>query len=427
MRGELKGLEGRVVDGRYRLREWLGEGAFGAVFRSEQQVMGVPIRRVAVKLSRRQGMTEETARKLFSDALILAETMDGMTDTEARAHLVHLYDGGVAADVGGRAYLAMEYVQGSTLAAQFDSYPRGVPAPLLMKWARQICVALRGLHAMVPPLLHRDLKSDNVLLGLDRTVRLVDFGLAARLLETGYAEGVAGTLSNMAPETWRGESFPASDLYSLGLLIYEGLTGRLPFSHLHPPDDLPTRLHGDWLFDARAKCRIEPPSLLNNTVPRELDALVLRCLEHSPARRFATAEEVLAEIDAPRSSRRHARPDVGEEIRQARNLREQGDPHGARATLQHLLDGRTWPPSDEFALLHESAETLGVLGDHAEAALRYKTAWQLLERSPSLLRTREERVSLLRRIAEAYTNAGNRYQANRFDELRRREESHGGP
>ncbi|WP_165963915.1 serine/threonine-protein kinase [Actinomadura sp. KC216] len=430
MSAELKGFEGRTVDGRYVLREWLGEGNFGAVFRSEQHAMGVPIRRVAVKLSRRAGMSESTARDLFSDALILAEAMDGMSDTEARAHLVHLYDAGIAEDMGGRAYLAMEYVQGTTLHAQFVSYPRGVPAPLLVKWARQICLALRGLHALVPPLLHRDLKADNVLLGLDRTVRLVDFGLAARLLDVGHAEGIVGTHAAMAPETLLGESVPASDLYSLGVLIYEGLTGRHPFGHLHPPADLPSGLHRDWLFEARAKCRVEPPSLLNNTVPEELDALVMRCLEHSPARRIATADEFLTALDAPRPPKRDLQPDMEEELRHARALNEQGDLDGARAALERLLASRTWPPAERFVLLRDLGQALGELDEAAESARRYKSAWQLLDDRatglPSRPDMREQRVPLLRAIVRAYTKAGNHYQANRFEELLRREEGRGG-
>lgn len=297
---DLRSFEGRVINDRYLLTKWIGGGAFGAVFLSEQRILGRPVRRVACKISRDAGMTEEDAREKFADILRLAEAMDGMTDSEARRHLVHVYDGGLAHDAGGRAFLVMEFVQGTTLAAQFATL-KTVPAKLLFNWARQICVALRGLHALDQPLLHRDLKPDNVLLGSDLTVRLIDFGLAARLLESGTVPGVAGTLTYMAPETSQGQSVPASDLYSLGVLMYEGLTGRLPYEHLIPPPGMPDTLHGDWLYEQKRVGRaVAPPSRLNNTVTRETDAVVLRCLEFDPARRFRSAAELWTRWPWPR-------------------------------------------------------------------------------------------------------------------------------
>ncbi|WP_067825038.1 serine/threonine-protein kinase [Actinomadura kijaniata] len=381
--GDLKTLRGTVLDGRYPLEEWLGEGGFGGVFRSRQRLLGAPVRRVAVKLSRRTGLTEANVRDLFGDALLLAEAMDGMTDTEARAHLVHLYDAGVA---DGRGYLVMEYVQGTTLAAQFASLPGGVPARLMTRWARQVAVALRGLHSLTPPLLHRDLKPDNVLLGLDRTVRLVDFGLAARMVAGGHVEGVAGTLAYMAPETWRGRSVRASDLYSLGLLIYEGLTGRHPYGHLHPPYGLPADAHGDWLYEARREIIVDPPSRLNNTVPPALDALVLRCLAHDPRDRFGTAEELIEAIDEPAPAA-PARP----------------APRGAAADLVR------------------EADLLADRGDHAGAARRYERAWRTVRDDPAAPDDRAERVALLDRLSRAYRRIGNDFQADRYAELSRRE------
>ncbi|MGK5554480.1 serine/threonine-protein kinase [Actinomadura kijaniata] len=397
--GDLKALRGTVLDGRYPLEEWLGEGGFGGVFRSRQRLLGTPVRRVAVKLSRRTDLTEANVRDLFGDALLLAEAMDGMTDTEARAHLVHLYDAGVA---DGRGYLVMEYVQGTTLAAQFASLPGGVPARLMTRWARQVAVALRGLHSLTPPLLHRDLKPDNVLLGLDRTVRLVDFGLAARMVTAGHVgghvsghvgghvgghvEGVAGTLAYMAPETWRGRSVRASDLYSLGLLIYEGLTGRHPYGHLHPPYGLPADAHGDWLYEARREIIVDPPSRLNNTVPPALDAVVLRCLAHDPRDRFGTAEELIEAIDAPAPAA-PARP----------------------------------APRDGAADLVRQADLLADRGEHAEAARHYERAWRALRDVPAPPGGRAERVALLERLSGAYRRIGNDFQADRYAELSRRE------
>ncbi|MFC9974783.1 serine/threonine-protein kinase [Spirillospora sp. NPDC127200] len=390
----LSALRGRTLGGRYELGDLLGEGGFGAVFRSEQHLLGAPVRRVAVKVSRRTGLTERTVRELFGDALLLAEAMDDMTDLEARAHLVHLYDAGLADDLGGRGYLVMEYVQGTTLQAQFAQYRRGVPARLMTAWARQVAVALRGLHSLVPPLLHRDLKPDNVLLGLDKRVRVVDFGLAARMLAAGHVEGVAGTVSYMAPETSQGASVRASDLYSLGLLVYEGLTGRHPFGHLHPPDDMPAALRSEWTYHARADCRVDPPSLLNNTVPAELDELVLHCLAHDPQDRFRTADELLEAIGAYEAARVPVPPPA---------------PPPARTVPQELREHV------------EAAEKLAARGEHGTAARRLELAWRLVQGNPALLRGRTERAELLDMISASYRADGNVYQTGRYAELARRE------
>ncbi|MFD5111502.1 serine/threonine-protein kinase [Streptomyces sp. NPDC058391] len=422
---DLRAFEGRVINDRYLLTKWIGGGAFGAVFLSEQRILGRPVRRVACKISKETGMTEADAQERFADILRLAEAMDGMTDAEARRHLVHVYDGGLAQDAGGRAFLVMEYVQGTTLAAQFETL-KTVPAKLLFGWARQICVALRGLHALDQPLLHRDLKPDNVLLGSDLTVRLIDFGLAARLLASGTVPGVAGTLTYMAPETSQGQSMPASDLYSLGVLMYEGLTGRLPFAHLIPPPGLPDTLHGDWLYQQKKEGRAAaPPSRLNNTVTRETDAVVLRCLEFEPARRFRSAAELLDALAGAESGAH--RPPPGERaLEQARKQAAAGDPAGACHTLRKCLDSGSGelPAADRLALLNELARLLDAQGDPATSARQLAEAWQLV-RNSALLRTRKERCALLSRAADAYRRAGNAFQATHFEDLLRRERDRG--
>jgi serine/threonine protein kinase len=411
---DLRSFEGRTLGHAYVLRKHLGEGNFGAVFRSEQQFLGVPVRRVAVKLSKHVGMDVETARSVFADAFLLADAMDGMADAESRSHLVHVYDVGLAPDADNRGFLVMEFIEGTTLGAQFKSYKR-VPAPLLLKWARQLAVALKGLHALAPPVLHRDLKPDNVLLGLDRSVRVVDFGLAARLMHLGYVPGVAGTTAYMAPETLMGQSVPASDVYSVGLILYEGLTGRLPFSHLIPPHDLPRDLHREWLHDARCTHIVPPPSTLNNTVSAQLDGVILRCLDAQPHARYQTGGDLLEALEAgkPEASAAERALDDGRRLRRS-------DPRAARVELERALSGPAGARDQRVALLMELGETLTDLGEHLAAAGRLGEAWELV-RDTAVFRSREERAVLLDRIAAAYTRAGNEYQARRYADLADRE------
>lgn len=426
----MRGLTGRTVDGgRYVLRDWLGGGGFGAVYRSEQYILGSPVRQVACKVSRRTGIEPETAADLFADVLVLAEAMSTMTDTEARHHLVHVYDGGLARDLGGRAFLVMEYVHGGTLADEFAKLRR-VPASLMVKWARQICLALRGLHSLVPPLLHRDLKPDNVLLGTDSWVRLIDFGLAARMLETGLVPGTAGTIQYMAPETAAGASVPASDLYSLGLLMYEGLTGRHAYADLVPPLSLPERAHGDWVQEQKLRTPLRPPSVLNNTVPPELDAVVMRCLELRPARRFRSANEVLDALDAlPEgletrngpAAVRPAAPPGERELARARQLLAQGEAGAAVSLLLPLVEhdgaGRDLLP----ALLAELAEAYEQQGDHGRAAPLWARAHDLV-RAGARMPGGAARAGLACRAEKAFRATGNRFQAERFARLCRGEQ-----
>jgi serine/threonine-protein kinase len=149
--------------------------------------------------------------------------------------------------------------------------------------------------------VHRDLKSDNILIDRRGLVRVVDFGLAAFAdRRLGFAPGSMGTFTYMAPETLRGRSTPASDVYSLGLLMYELFTGGGP--HLSAPwshDD--KRDRSDEHYDIKKSLRFPPPSEVQNEIRydyRWLDALVLRCLETEPRRRFADAGRLLAAVEA---------------------------------------------------------------------------------------------------------------------------------
>lgn len=416
---DIRAFEGRTVDGRYVLREFLGAGAFGGVFRSEQTVLGRKLRTVAVKLSKTAGMTEEDVHDVLSESFLLAEARESLKDADVRRHLVEVYDAGLATDVGHRGFVVTEFVEGTTLAGEFAGYRR-VPPTMLMKWAAQICRALAGLHTLDPPLLHRDLKPDNVLLGTDLTVRLVDFGLAAKLLDRGGVPGVAGTLGYMAPETSRGESVPASDVYSLGLLLYEGLAGRHPFAHLVPPADLPDRLYAEWLYDQKQDCPAEPPSRWSNTVTKALDDLVLRCLEFTPARRCHDASELLAELDRATALPTKAEAALAEGGRHLAG----GDSRSAVQALEEGLNSRSLSSQEEFRLLRELGEALLSAGDHAKAARQFARAWELTKNS-ALLRTRAERAALLSQAAGAYQQAGNEFQARRYRGLSAKERGAG--
>lgn len=416
---DMKSLQGKTLRGTYLLQQYIHEGNFGAVFRSEQQFLGVPVRRVAVKISKETQINIDLAKDIFAEVFLLAEAMDEMTDAGAKSHLVHIYDAGILPEQDNRMFVVMEYVQGTTLAEQFRSYRR-VPAPLLLKWVRQICRALQGLHTLVPPVLHRDLKPDNILLGIDRNVLVVDFGLAARLLHCGYVPGVAGMVTSMAPETTRGESMPASDVYSIGLILYEGLTGAHPFAHVVPPIDLPEALYSDWLYNQKSTVRPVPPSAMNNTVTPGLDAVILRCLEFNPGKRFHNAGELLDSLDIVEPPIDPPDADDVAALNEGRRLKNTGDLDGVRLCFERGLAAPSTSKQTRFDLLYELGGVLKSLKNYKSAATRLVEAWELAKDS-AILRSRQERAKLLGEIKDAYRLSGNDYQAYRYEKLQEQE------
>ena len=167
-----------------------------------------------------------------------------------------------------------------------------------LRFVKQICRAMALVHGQGA--VHRDLKSDNILIDRRGVVRVVDFGLAAFAdRRLGFVPGAMGTFTYMAPETLHGRSTPASDIYSLGLLMYELFTGGGP--HLSAAGPPTTRATTATSTTASSRRCTSPPSEVQNEIRNDyrwLDALILRCLETEPERRFADAGELLTAIEA---------------------------------------------------------------------------------------------------------------------------------
>jgi serine/threonine protein kinase len=168
-----------------------------------------------------------------------------------------------------------------------------------LRFIKEICQALALVHGQGA--IHRDLTPDNILVDGSGVVRVVDFGLATFAdRRLGFAAGSAGRFPYMAPETLQGRSTPASDIYGLGLLMYEMFTAGGP--HLTAPwstDD--ARDNRDEHYRIKELLRFQPPSAVQNEIRNDyrwLDALILRCLEVDPARRFADGGQLLQAIEA---------------------------------------------------------------------------------------------------------------------------------
>lgn len=409
----MRNFVGKILLDKYFLQEFLDEGNFGAVYRCDQYFLGRPVRRVALKLSKKTGFDQKSAQEVFGDTFLLAQALDEMTDAEARSHLVHVYDAGILPEEKNRIFLVMEYVQGTTLAAQFDSLKK-VPGNLMLKWALQICRAVAGLHTLILPIIHRDLKPDNILLGMDQRVRVADFGLAAKMLDCGHVPGTLGVLKYMAPEAIQGERLPASDVYTIGLLMYQGLTGRFPFDHIVPPLDLPERLHRDWLCQQLRRVRPTPVSAINRTIDSIFEEIILRCLNFRPQDRYHHAGHLLNDLERLLSPPKL--PPDQEALREGQRLRQEGNLLGAEAAFKRGVQYTAGSLEARFWLRRYLGEVEVELGKPEEGVRNLVQAWELTQGRGFL--NGPQRMEILDQIVSGYRQVGNAFQMERFMRLK---------
>jgi len=386
-------LLGQTLAGKYKLLDVQASGAFGTVFRGEQYFCRHLVRSVAVKVSRQTELTEETAPYLFGDALILAQLLAapsaGIDDT-GRRHLVQIHDMGLLPEHDNRAFLVMEYVDGLPLLSHMRAAGR-LSVTIGLRFIKQICRGMALIHGQGA--VHRDLKSDNILVDRRGVIRIVDFGLAAYAdRRLGFAPGSMGTFTYMAPETLLGRSTPASDVYSLGLLMYELFTRGGP--HLTAPwsaDD--KQDHRDEHLRLKKSLHFPPPSTVQNEIRNDyrwLDALISRCLEGEPERRFADAGCLLAAIESCESGASLPPETTG----------ERGCVSAARDALGALTQPRS-PDDSTDALFREVRRLL--------AARAYEQAIDRLDvhRPPEWAVLDAMGARTLRALGQAYLGQGN--------------------
>jgi serine/threonine protein kinase len=276
--------------GPYEILAPLGAGGMGVVYRARDTRLD---RQVAIKVLPAEFFADPRRRERLA--------------TEARAisslshpHICVLHDVG---QQDGVDFLVMEYIEGQTLTdrlARHDVQSSGLAASSVMRYGIQIADALAHAHAR--GILHRDLKTANVMITAEDRVKVLDFGLAKRFEESAIDAAtrsnhaltepgaVVGTLYAMPPELFRGESADArSDIWALGVTLYEMIAGRPPF-------------RGRTSFELSAAVLREEPSPLAATVPLALQGVIARCLMKEPASRYQSAAEVRAALEAALSA-----------------------------------------------------------------------------------------------------------------------------
>jgi serine/threonine-protein kinase len=259
----------------YEVEALLGRGGMGVVFRARHLKLN---RTVALKmlLAGAYARPEELARfRREAEAVAVLR----------HPNIVQVHDAG---EVAGRPYYTMEYVEGGTLAQSLTDDP--LPPRRAAELLATLASAVRFAHQS--GFIHRDLKPANILLTPDGTPRITDFGLA-RSIEVGpeftRSGAPIGTPQYMAPEQARGHASavgPAADIYALGAVLYEALAGR-------PPFDAETAAETIHKVIAEEPA---PPSRWNAKVPRDLDTICLKCLQKTPARRYASAQDLADDL-----------------------------------------------------------------------------------------------------------------------------------
>jgi len=261
-----------LFDGRYRIMRKLGSGGMADVYLAEDEELG---RRVAIKILNDKYAPDDQFVERFRRE---AKNAAGLS----HPNIVSIYDRGEAE---GTYYIAMEYLDGRSLKELVVA--RGpLPIPDAIAATRQVLGALRFAHRK--GVVHRDIKPHNVMADADGRLKVTDFGIArAGVSQMTEAGSIIGTAQYLSPEQARGAPVDQrSDLYSMGIVLYEMLTGQVPFT-----GESPVEIAMKHLSDAP-----RPPSLLRPDIPPDLDMVVLRALAKNPEDRFQTAEEMDAEL-----------------------------------------------------------------------------------------------------------------------------------
>ena len=304
--------QGTVLDGRFELGPRLGCGSFGEVYQARQLVFGRSLREVAIKLFAPTHVSANNVQEVFRDALTLLELQEQHPKLEVQRHLIQVFDMGLLGEPS-RAFLSMQLVRGrqTVVDAVRRHGAHGMPPELSLMFLRQLLIPLAWMHTLPDPIMHGDLKPDNILLTDDKQLVLTDFGLAARL-----SEGIrGGALAYQAPETLAGlPGKPDADVYAIGLIWCELLTGANPFAdvglaeraagdheghlqrHLLAREQLADLLSGQVWKDVSGTLKLAKLESALRDHP-QLKWLIQRCLSLTPSDRWQNADELLQHID----------------------------------------------------------------------------------------------------------------------------------
>jgi len=272
---------GKKLGGRYEILDRVGGGGMAVVYKAKDILLD---RIVAVKVLRPQYAIDDDFVHRFRREAQAAASL-------SHPNIVSIFDVGVEEDTH---YIIMEYVEGNTLKEYINEF-----APLnveeAIKIAKQIAEALE--HAHLNHIIHRDIKPHNILVGPNRRVKVTDFGIARAVTSSTitHTGSVIGSVHYFSPEQARGGlTGEKSDIYSLGIVLYEMLTGALPFS-----GDSPISVALKHLQESYTE-----PRALNPRIPQSVENMILRCLAKDPTQRYSSAKMLIKDLETCLDSHR---------------------------------------------------------------------------------------------------------------------------
>ncbi|MEG0449690.1 MAG: Stk1 family PASTA domain-containing Ser/Thr kinase [Lysinibacillus sp.] len=274
-------IVGKRISDRYKIIELIGGGGMSNVYLAHDIILN---RDVAIKILRYDFTNEEELHRRFQREALSATSL-------THPNIVSIYDVG---DDGDLHYIVMEYVRGKTLKQYIQEFTPISPARSV-HIMRQLISAIADAHEN--HIIHRDIKPQNILLDEEGNVKITDFGIAMTLSATSFTQtnSVLGTVHYLSPEQARGGTATnKSDIYALGIVLYELLTGELPFS-------------GESAVSIALKhLQSETPSVraFDATIPQSIENVVLKATAKDPAHRYANVEEMQADLDSALSLNR---------------------------------------------------------------------------------------------------------------------------
>ncbi|MEN6390634.1 MAG: PASTA domain-containing protein [Syntrophomonas sp.] len=260
---------GTVLSGRYEIIELVSEGGMAMVYKARCRILD---RIVAVKILKDEYSSDlNFVQKFKTEGLAAAQL--------SHPNIVNIYDVGQEEDI---YYIVMEFIEGETLK---EYILREAPLPVnqAITIATMICDGLQ--HAHEKGIIHRDIKPHNIIITETGIVKVADFGIAKAISKKTitYGGNIVGSVHYIAPEQARGEPVTrTTDIYSLGCVIYEMLTGKMPFDAESPITVALKHIHDDPV----------PPRSFNSEIPKALEAVILRAMAKNPVQRFASAQDL---------------------------------------------------------------------------------------------------------------------------------------
>lgn len=276
----------RFFNGQYEVRKFLGEGSFSEVYLVKHKFLDDSR---AMKIIKEPVSDSTNTKDIFKEVQIATQLR--------HENIISIYDAGIITGSDNLAYFVMEYVPGGDLEQYLNSFAKSgisMPINIALNLMRQIVRGLNVLHSSSPPIVHRDLKLNNILLNYnacgDIVIKISDFGFSKEVT-TGISDvDVVGTRPYMAPECFNKNYSQMTDIYAVGVIFYQLLTSHYPYgSDRFSIDDLMALK--PWKSD------LKRPSHYNKNVSKKLDEIVAKCLEFDFKKRYRNAGELLSDIE----------------------------------------------------------------------------------------------------------------------------------